>query len=321
MTRINSAFSYTSTAREVVEGRDLSGRTALVTGAASGIGLETARALAGAGAEVIIAVRDLQRGSLAREEITSSDPGAVLHVRELDLASLSSISALASELNTTFERLDILVNNAGVMATPFTHTADDFEMQFGTNHLGHFALFLGVEALLGAAPAARVVALSSIAHRISDVDFDDLNFTSRPYEKWASYGQSKTACSLFAVGVARNCGLDSISAFAVHPGGIMTGLQKFIPSEEMRAMGWVDEEGKVNELFKSVEQGASTTVWAAVASELDGSTGLYLENCQEAQPWSAEMPMMGVKDYALDVDHADRLWAVSRELIDAASTA
>ena len=319
MAQIKSAFSHTSTAREVIEGHDLRGRTVLVTGATSGIGLETARALASAGATVILPARDLERGELAAREITSGEPGAVVHVYQLDLASLDSVTALTSRLRDDFEQLDILVNNAGVMATPFGRTENGFEQQFGTNHLGHFALFQGVKPLLSVAKAPRVVALSSIAHRISDVDFGDLDFSKRPYDKWVAYGQSKTACSLFAVGVARHSAIPSISAFAVHPGGIMTGLQKFLPAEEMRAMGWVDDEGKVNELFKSVEQGASTSVWAAVGSELAGRTGLYLENCQEAAPWSPERPMMGVKDYALDVTNAERLWAVSNEMLDSAA--
>lgn len=314
---ITSSFGYRSTASDVVAGHDLTGRVALLTGATSGIGLEAARALAGAGAHVILPVRDLTRGESAVASIRTSHPLASVELASLNLSSLSSIRDLTSRLVSSHDRLDVLVNNAGVMATPFGHTLDGFEMQFGTNHLGHFALLLGLRPLLRAASAPRVIALSSIAHRMSDVDLEDPNFRERPYDKWIAYGQSKTACSLFAVGVGRHGGLANATAFAVHPGGIMTGLQKFLPAEEVRAMGWVGDDGTVNELFKTVEQGAATTVWAAVGDELTGRTGLYLENCQQAEPWQATMPMMGVKNYALDPTNADLLWALSSELIDA----
>jgi len=314
---ITSTFGYRSTAHDVVAGHDLTGRTALLTGASSGIGLEAARALAGAGAHVILPVRDPMRGEAAVTSIRSSHPRASVELAILDLSSLTSIRDLTSRLTNSHGRLDLLVNNAGVMATPFEHTLDGFEMQFGTNHLGHFALFLGLRPLMRAASAPRVIALSSIAHRMSAVDLDDPNFRERPYDKWIAYGQSKTACSLFAVGVGRHGEVANATAFAVHPGGIMTGLQKFLPAEEVRAMGWVDDHGTVNELFKTVEQGAATTVWAAVGDELTGHTGLYLENCQQAEPWQASLPMMGVKDYAIDPTSADLLWTLSNELIDA----
>lgn len=311
MPTINSRFSYRSTARDVVSDVDLRGRTALVTGATSGIGLETARALALAGSRLILPARDVARGRQAADEILRDAPDTAIDLRSLDLASLHSVRTLASELTDSYDQLDIVINNAGVMATPFGHTVDGFETQFGTNHVGHFALFQGVASLLASSEAPRVVAVSSIAHRISDIDFDDIHFAQRPYDKWIAYGQSKTACALFAVGVAAHSGIPGISAFAVHPGGIMTGLQKFLPRDEMMAMGWVDDEGNVNELFKTVEEGAATSVWAATAPELNGHTGLYLENCQQAEAWRADLPMMGVRDYALDPAAAERLWSLS----------
>jgi NAD(P)-dependent dehydrogenase (short-subunit alcohol dehydrogenase family) len=317
MTFVTSPFGYRSTPLEVAKGHDRSGRTALVTGAASGIGLETARALASTGARVLLAVRDLGRGSQARATIHETHPDAELDVLSLDLGSLGSVQALATEIERRHDRIDILVNNAGVMATPFGHTVEGFELQFGTNHVGHFALFQRLLPLLGAAPSPRIVALSSIGHQRSAVDFDDPNFKSRPYDKWTAYGQSKTACALFAVGVAQHSGLSTASAFAVHPGGIMTGLQKFLPEEEVRAFGWVNDVGEVNERFKTLEQGASTSVWAALGTELEGRNGLYLEDCRQAEPWTKDRPMMGAKDYAIDPVIAERLWAMTTEMVSA----
>jgi NAD(P)-dependent dehydrogenase (short-subunit alcohol dehydrogenase family) len=316
MSPITSKFGYRSDALEVVESVDLSGRTALVTGASSGIGLETARALAAAGAHVAVAVRDLGRGEAALAEIARTHPNARLELGRLDLSDLATIREFAARFTAEHEQLHIMVNNAAVMATPFERTTQGFELQFGSNHLGHFALFLGVLAPLRAARGARVVALSSIAHRISDVDFDDPNYERREYEKWQAYGQSKTACSLFAVGVTQRHGNEGILANAVHPGGIMTGLQKHMPIEEQRAMGWIDDEGNVNDRFKTVTQGASTSTWAAVGAELDGVGGLYLEDCGEAAEWRADFPFAGRRPYAIDPAGAQRLWDLSTALID-----
>jgi len=314
MSRITSPFGYRSTALEVVEGHDLSGATVLVTGAASGIGVETARAFAAAGAHVVLPVRSAERGRESEAEIRRSHPDASIELASLDLSSLSSVAACTQSFVESHDRLDILVNNAGVMATPFEHTSDGFEMQFGTNHLGHFALFQGLLPALRAAGTARVVALSSIGHRRSAVDLDDPHFERREYEKWTAYGQSKTACALFAVGVTQHHAAEGITANAVHPGGIATGLQKYLPMDEQRAMGWYDEEGNVNELFKTPEQGASTTVWAAVGHELDGVGGLYLEDCNESAPFDKELPWMGYLPYATDPEIATALWDYSLEV-------
>ena len=315
MTLVTSPFGYRTSALEVARGHDLRGKVSLITGAASGIGLETARAIASTGARVVLAVRDPARGSTSRDSIRTSHPDAEVDVLALDLADLTSVRRFVRDVTQRFERIDVLINNAGVMATPLERTADGYELQFATNHLGHFALFLGLAPLLRAATSPRVVALSSIGHRRSDVDFDDPNFERRTYDKWEAYGQSKTACSLFAVGIASRGDVANVSAFAVHPGGIMTGLQKFLPDDEVRAFGWVDDEGRVNERFKTPEQGASTSVWAALGDELAGHSGLYLEDCRQASPWSDASPMTGVMDYALDPVAADRLWDLSTELV------
>lgn len=295
---------------------DLSGRNVIVTGGASGIGYETAKALAAAGADVMLAVRDRSAGEKAAVAINEAIGADNVVAGTLDLASLASVGSFVDAWGD--QPLDILINNAGVMATPLLRTAEDLELQIGTNHFGHFVLAVGLtRALLNAAEderTARVVALSSIGHRRSDIHWDDPNYLSRPYDKWEAYGQSKTANSLFAVGYNARFEEHGITANAVMPGGIMTPLQRYLPKEEMVAMGWMDEEGNVREGFKTPEQGASTSVWAAVGEELEGIGGLYLEDCAEAPPWNKDNPMKGVMPYAIDPDAADRLWALSEEI-------
>lgn len=298
----------------MVSGHDLTGKTALVTGASSGLGLATARALVHAGASVVLPTRDRERGVDTRRVIRASHPQGSVELADLDLADLTSVRDFCVSFLDTHETLDILINNAAVMATPHERTADGFELQFGTNHLGHFALGVGLLPALLASGAARVVALSSIGHRRSPVIFDDLFFERRPYDKWSAYGQSKTACALFSVGLHRRYAHQGIVANAVHPGGIMTGLQKYLARDEQVAMGWIDADGNVNAQFKSVEQGAATSVWAALGGELADAGGLYLEDCAQALPFDASRPFSGVMDYALDVEAADRLWDLSLEL-------
>lgn len=314
---IRSPFGAQSTALEVVAGRDLASKVALVTGASSGLGVETARALVSTGARVVLAVRSRERGEVALESLRANRRDADLVVAQVDLANLASIEEFTAWFHDHYNSLDILVNNAAVMATPQGVTSDGFELQFGTNHLGHFALTLGLTSALVAADGARVVALSSIGHRRSPVHFDDLFFERRPYDKWDAYGQSKTACALFAVGLDARYKDQGVRANAVHPGGIMTGLQQHLALDEQRAMGWVDEQGRVNARFKSVEQGAATSVWAAVGPELEGVGGRYLEDCGEAVPFDPASPMSGVMDYALDPRLADELWDRSLELVGA----
>lgn len=318
--RITSPFGAKSTAREVVAGHDLSGRVAIVTGAATGIGVETARALALAGAEVIIAARKPDLGEEVANAINEEVGSKRASFGMVDLASLESVRHFA---NVWGDRpIDLLINNAGVMASPLMRTADGFEMQFGTNHLGHFLLsvLLAPNLVAGAKASgkrSRLVSLSSIGHRRAGVNFDDPNYERRDYDKWEAYGQAKTANSLFAVGFDKRFKDQGVNANAVMPGGIMTPLQRHMSIEEQRAMGWLDENDQPREGFKTTEQGAATSVWAAVGHELEGVGGLYLEDCNQAVPWSQERPWNGVMPHALDPEAADRLWDLSVKTVGA----
>jgi NAD(P)-dependent dehydrogenase (short-subunit alcohol dehydrogenase family) len=316
--RITSPFGAKSTAREVAAGHDLNGVSAIVTGGSSGIGVETARALAEAGAEVMLAVRNREAGEATAADIGKTAPGKV-SVGLVDLSDLTSVAAFASAWGD--KPLDILINNAGVMACPLAYTAQDLEMQIGTNHFGHYLLsMLLTRALMNAAEdgkQSRLVSLSSIGHRRGGVHFEDIHYRERPYDKWEAYGQAKTANALFAVGFHERFADLGVTANSVMPGGIMTPLQRHLPREEMIAFGWMDEAGNVNDRFKSTEQGAATSVWAALGDELEGVGGLYLENCNQALPWTQDTPFEGVMPHAVDPDAADRLWAVSEEITGA----
>ena len=311
---IGSGFTAATTAAEVVTNFDFGGNSVIVTGGYSGLGFEVVKALHSAGASVLVPAR---RPKKARNVLDAAGLEDV-EVDELDLADLDSVSAFADRYLASGRRLDVLVNNAAVMAAPLTRVGDGWESQFATNHLGHFALTNRLWPRLGEAPASRVVELSSSGHKRSPIRFDDLHFASdADYDKWVAYGQAKTANSLFAVhldALGRN---DGVRAFAVHPGGIMTPLQRHLPREEMIAAGWMDDAGTVNERFKSSEQGAATTVWAATSVALDGLGGVYLEDVDVALPTeigSPEARIRGVDAHAIDRDAAARLWAVSAEL-------
>jgi NAD(P)-dependent dehydrogenase (short-subunit alcohol dehydrogenase family) len=294
------------------------GRLAIITGANSGIGFHTARHLARAGAQVILACRNADKGEAARARIAAENPASQLEVRVLDVADLDSVRRFASEFLAQGRTLDLLINNAGVMSLPTRRTTPQgFETQFGTNHLGHFALAIGLLPALRDAGEARVVALSSRGHRRSDIHFEDPNYLSRPYDPWEAYGQSKTANCLFAVGLTRR----GMPANAVAPGAIQTNLMRHMPQGELAERGWLDPAGnRVNgpgPEWKTIEQGAATTVWAAVAPELEGVGGKYLDNCAIAEPWTGEgeVPFGCYAPYALDPEHAERLWALSEKLI------
>ncbi|MFK0206305.1 SDR family NAD(P)-dependent oxidoreductase [Agrobacterium sp. NPDC090283] len=308
MSRIATTFGPRTTADEVVGGRDLSGLRAIVTGAASGIGVETARSLVRAGAEVTIAVRNIDAGERVADEIAASTGTARPEVVALDLADQSSVRAFADAWSGP---LHLLINNAGVMAIPdLQRTPDGWEMQFATNHLGHFALALGLHDALKAAGGARIVSVASSGHHASPVMFDDIHYRDRPYDPWSAYGQSKTANVLFAVEATRRWSGDGIFANALMPGGIMTNLQKYVP-EEVRA-----EWAKVP-ANKTPEQGASTTLVAALAPEFEGIGGRYLEDCNEAEliEDDAESHHRGVRRWALDPAAATRLWDASLDMI------
>ena len=310
---IDSGFGAHSTASEVLDGIDLSGRLAIVTGGYSGIGLETVRALSGAGAEVIVPARRRAQA----EEALAGLPGVT--VDELDLADLDSVRAFAERVLDSGRSIDILINNAAIMACPETRVGVggvQFEAQFATNHLGHFALTNLLWPALAANGGARVVALSSRGHKRSAIRFDDLHF-ERGYDKWEAYGQAKTANSLFAVQLDALGQAAGVRAFAVHPGGILTPLQRHLSREEMVGYGWIDEDGNPLERFKTPEEGAATVTWAATAPALDGMGGVYCEDCNIAEPTdadSADAARKGVDAHAIDPDAAARLWAVSAEL-------
>jgi len=308
-------FGARSTALEVIEGHDLHGREAIVTGGASGIGVETVRALATAGARVVLAARNETQADDVAAMLRGETGSDTIETAVIDLASLRSVRSFVERYLATGRALHLLINNAGVMATPQAYTEDGIELQFGTNHIGHFALTTGLLPALRAAGTARVVSLSSIGHRRSDVHFDDINFERRPYEPFLAYGQSKTANALFAVGLTNRHADDGMTSNAVMPGGILTGLQKHMSREEQMALGWFDESGTPNPRFKSTAQGAATSIWAAVAPELEGIGGRYLEDCAIASPWTSERPMSGYMPYALDPDTAERLWAVSEAMV------
>lgn len=314
MTRIASGLDPYTDASVIVAGKDLSGRTAIVTGGATGIGIETVKALAGAGADVTIAVRKRELGEAAAKAVNAAVGVERASVGMLDLSDLATVAAFAQAWGD--KPLNILINNAGVMACPLSYTADDLEMQIGTNHFGHFLLSVGLaRALMNGAEAghsARVVSLSSIGHLRSAIDFDDPHYRSRPYDKWQAYGQSKTANALFAVGFDKRFRDLGVRANSVMPGGIMTPLQRHLPREEMIAMGWMNEAGVIMEGFKTPAQGASTSVWAAVGDELEGVGGVYLENLAQAEPYQPGN-RFGVAPHALDPDAAERLWALSEE--------
>lgn len=308
--RLGSGFGARSTAAEVLAGRDLSGRLAVVTGGYSGLGLETVRALAGAGAQVVVPARRREHA----EQVLAELPWAI-EVGSLDLADLDSVREFATRFLATGRQIDLLVNNAAVMACPETRVGPGWEAQLATNHLGHYAL----TNLLWPAVATgggRVVALSSTGHKLSPFRFEDPQFTTG-YDKWLAYGQAKTANSLFAVHLDALAQATGVRALAVHPGGIMTPLQRYLPREEMVASGWMDEAGNVDERFKSPEQGAATTVWAATSPLLEGIGGVYCEDCDVAEPTvpgSSTARVRGVDAHAVDRDAAAELWALSAEL-------
>ena len=313
--RIDSGFGPRPEPAEVLAQVDLHGRNVVVTGGYSGIGLETTRALVQAGAQVHVPVRNLQK---ARQ--TLGDLFGQVTVGQMDLADLASVAAYARELSTRISRLDILINNAGIMACPLSRIGKQWESQFAVNHLGHFALTQALLPMLLRAGNARLVSLSSVGHKRSDIRWDDIHFIDQPYEKWAAYGQSKTANALFALGFDLKFRDQGIRAFSVHPGGILTPLQRHLPVEEMVALGWTDQDGNVSAqaraLFKTPAQGCATSLWAATSSRLAGMGGLYCEDCNVADLATADTPRhRGVQGWAVDDDSAQRLWELSEHML------
>lgn len=308
-----SGFGATSTADEVLAGHDLSGKTVFITGGASGLGQETARAMAARGAHVVLAARDQGKLDAAADAIRADVAGAQVDTIVVDLASLASVRACGDEAVLRFAKIDLLINNAGVMACPQSQTEDGFEMQLGTNHLGHFLLTKYLLALVEKGADKRIVNLSSLAHHRSQVDFDDPHFRNRPYDKWVSYGQSKTANILFSFALQERLADRGFDVFAVHPGGIMTNLGRHLTDDD-RAMMMVMMKDRPNFAWKTIPQGAATTCWAATAGELQGKGGVYCEDCHIAVIDDASISG-GVRSWAYDREAAERLWAMSEEMV------
>ena len=311
-TSITTPFTAQSTAADVIAGIDLTGKRAVVTGGGSGIGTETARALASAGAEVVIAVRKPEQGEAAAADIIAATGNKQVTVAALDLADRTSVAAFVAGWDGP---LHVLVNNAGMMASPLTRTAAGWEMQFATNHLGHLQLATGLHRALAAAGGARVVSVSSSAHLRSGVHFDDLFFEHRDYEPWLAYGQSKTANILLAVEGARRWADDGIAINALHPGSIRTNLQRYVTEEELarlRATSGSPAAGAP--AWKTVEQGAATSVLVAASPLVEGVSGKYFEDCNEAAP-NRPGSRAGYAPHAVDPEAAARLWPLSEQLL------
>ncbi len=312
------AFGAETTTDEVLAGIDLRGRVALVTGASGGLGAETARALASAGAAVTLTARDAAKGEAIASDIRESTGNDAVDVGELHLEQPESVRAFVDAWRADRDRLHILVNNAGVMACPLARTAEGWEMQFATNHLGHFLLALLLAPALQSAGAAdgdhaRVVSVSSAGHRMSPVVFDDVHFERRPYDKWSSYGQSKTANVLFAFELDRRLALRGVRANALHPGAILTDLGRHMARSDLDELQARNQGRRLQ--FKSVPAGAATSVWAASAPELEGRGGLYLEDCGVAGPKADPGAQYGYEAYARDPAAARALWDLSEETL------
>lgn len=307
---VDSPFGYRSTAKEVISGFDFTGKTVLITGGYSGIGLETLRAFHDAGAKIIAPARTPEKAKEALDAI-----GDIAQL-ELDLSEPDSVAKAADEIRALAPNgLDLMINNAGVMATPERRNSKGWEIQFATNHLGHFALFVRLHDLLFKTQNPRLVVLSSVAHRISDVNLDDWNFEKGEYEKWQSYGRAKSANAHFALHANALFEDKGLKAYSVHPGGIRTPLQRDLTNEEMQAMGWIDENGTPNEVFKSTEEGASTTTWAATSALLEGHGGVYCEDCNIAEMVGPEFQgFTGARDYITNSETAAKLWELSERV-------
>jgi len=314
--KLASGFGPRTEPAEILDNIDLSGHVVLVTGGYSGIGLETTRALADAGAKVHVPVRTMEKAAKTLADIKGN-----IVVGEMDLGDLNSVRAYANRVRSSDDSLNILINNAGVMACPETRIGKNWESQFAINHLGHHALTTELLPLLKRADNSRVVCLSSVGHKNSDIRWDDIHFLQDSYDKWVAYGQAKTANALFALGLDLKFRHQGIRAFSVHPGGIMTPLQRHLENEEMAALGWLDKEGNLSEqakaLFKSPSQGCSTTLWAATSTALAGKGGLYCENCDVAIVATDETPRYeGVAPWAVSDESALRLWDITETLLE-----
>ena len=316
---VNSRFDAKSEPSEILEGIDLSGKVAMVTGGYSGIGLETSRALKGAGARVIVPAR--------RTEVAKSELNGVIgdeDIFELDLANPAAVYKFVEGFVGSDIPLDILINNAAVMACPQMPTKEGWDLQFAVNHIGHFILTKGLLPSMVKSSDARLVTLSSTGHKLSGIQWEDVHFENS-YDKWKAYGQSKTAASLLAVEVGNRMRDEGIKTYSVHPGGIFTPLQRHLEKEEMIALGWLGEDGELSEIaaanFNSPAQGAGTSLWAATSPMLNDVSGVYCENCDVAAR-QEDGPMaryIGVADWAVDTDEASKLWDLTEHTLESLS--
>lgn len=307
---IGSPFGYRSTAMDVVAGIDLTGKIAFVTGGYSGLGTEVVRALASAGARVLIGARRPDKAAADLAGVSGA-----FEILELDLSDPASIDACAGEVARRTGQLHIIINNAAIMACPLARDARGYESQFATNHLGHFQLTARLWPLIKAAQGARLVSVSSIGHRLNGLSLDDPSFEHRDYDKWLAYGQAKSANALFALQLDKLGAPHGLRAFSVHPGGIVTPLQRHLTIDEQKAMGWFDAEGKVHPMFKTPAEGASTSVWCATSALLDGMGGVYCEDCNIGMLVSDPPPLAsGVWPHICDTALAAALWDKSEAM-------
>jgi len=308
---LSSGFNAKSESLDVLKDIDLNGKTAIVTGGYSGIGFDTTKGLVSAGAKVIIPAKRTEIAAQNLDGIVAKE-----NIIKMDLSDLNSVSNFVDSFKENYKELDLLINNAGIMACPETRVGNNWESQFAINHIGHFVLANGLMDVMEGVDGARFVSLSSSAHSLTGILWDDIHFQENQYDKWMAYGQSKTASSLIAIEFNRLMIDKGVSGFSVHPGGIVTPLQRHLGNEEMVALGWMNDDGTLSDLaknfFKSTSQGASTTLWCATSPDLDNIGGVFCEDCDIAKRKSevdeSLQRYFGVADWAIDTEEASKLW-------------